>query len=396
MLVGDFMFYLGIDIGKNTHVASLIDDEKNIIFKSFSFSNSTDGAKALLDMLEPFKDSLEIGLEATGHYWLSLYSFLFENNFSLHVINPIQTDGWRKGSEIRKKKNDTIDSILIADLIRYGDFLETSLSDENYLSLRSLSRFRSYQISTIGDLKRKVISLLDQVFPEYEKLFSDIFGKTSKEILLSLTSPSDFDNISAKKLKQILKNIRQKDFAKNKITELSKVAKSSFGVTFCLDSFSLQIKMLINQIDFIENQIKEIEVEISNIMNKINSPITSVPGIGNILGATILGEIGDISRFSNPSKLVAYAGIDSKVSQSGEYEASGLSITKRGSSHLRKALFQAALVAEFKDPVFQAFYRKKVSEGKHHFVATTAVARKLVHVLHAVLTKNEPYIIKEV
>lgn len=386
------MFYLGIDIGKNTHIASLIDEKKNVIFKSFSFSNSIEGANSLLSKLLPFKDSIEIGLEATGHYWLSLYSFLCDNNFTVHVINPIQTDAWRKGSEIRKKKNDTIDSILIADLIRYGDFLETSLSDENYLSLRNLSRFRSYQIASISDLKRKVISLLDQVFPEYEKYFSDIFGKTSKEILLSFSSPSDFEHISARKLKQTLKNIRQKDFAKSKIDELAKVAKSSFGIKFCLDSFSLQIKLLINQIDFIEGQIKEIEHEISLIMQKINSPITSIPGIGSTLGATILGEIGDISRFSNPSKLVAYAGIDSKVIQSGEYESSGLPITKRGSAHLRKALFQAALVAEFNDPVFSAYYNKKISEGKHHFVATTAVARKLVHVLHAVLSKNEPYI----
>lgn len=114
-------------------------------------------------------------MEATGHYWLSIYSFLVEKNLSVHVINPIQTDGWRNGIEIRKRKTDIIDSILIADLLRYGDFLETSLSNEDYLSLRNLTRFRSYLISSVSDLKRKTIAVLDQVFPEYASSFSNIF-----------------------------------------------------------------------------------------------------------------------------------------------------------------------------------------------------------------------------
>ncbi len=270
------MFYLGIDIGKNTHVASLVDDKKKVIFKAFSFSNSIDGAESLILKLEAFKNELEVGMEATGHYWLSLYSYLVEKNFTVRVINPIQTDGWRQG----------------ADLLRYGDFVETSLSNEDYLSLRNLSRFRSYLISSIGDLKRKTIALLDQVFPVQYASFSNIFGKTSKEILSNFSTPSDFE---------------------------------------------------------------------------------------------------DIKRFSNPSKLVAYAGLDASVSQSGEYESTYNHMSKRGSPYLRRALFQSALRAEFCDPVFSAYYQKKITEGKHHLVATNAVARKLWHTIFAVLTKNEPY-----
>lgn len=385
------MFFLGIDIGKNTHVASLIDDNKNVIFKAFSFSNTVIGAQSLLEKLTHVAESLEIGMEATGHYWLSLYSFLVEKGFCVHVINPIQTDGWRRGIEIRKRKTDIIDSILIADLIRYGDFVETSLANEDLLSLRNLTRFRSYLVSSVGDLKRKSIALLDQVFPEYESTFSDIFGKTSKEILRNLSSPSDFEDLSCDKLNSILENIRDKNFAKMKINQLSDKAKSSFGVNMCLDSFSLQIKFLIEQIAFIDEQIKVVENEINSIMQKINSPITTIPGIGSVTGAVILGEIGDISRFSNPSKLVAYAGIDATVSQSGEYEATINRMSKRGSAYLRRALFQSALRAEFCDPVFSAYYQKKISQGKHHLVATNAVARKLVHTIFAVLVKNEAY-----
>lgn len=245
------MFYLGIDIGKNTHVASLMDDKKKVVFKAFSFSNSIDGAESLICKLDPFKNELEIGMEATGHYWLSLYSYLCEKDFAVRVINPIQTDGWRQGIEIRKRKTDIIDSLLIADLLRYGDFVETSLSNEDYLSLRSLSRFRSYLISSIGDLKRKTIALLDQVFPEYASSFSNIFGKTSKEILSNFSTPSDFEDISSEKLTSFLENISKKKYASRKIEEISKKASTSFGINFCMDSFSLQIKILIEQISFI-------------------------------------------------------------------------------------------------------------------------------------------------
>lgn len=385
------MFYLGIDIGKNTHVASLVDDKKKVIFKAFSFSNSIDGAESLILKLEAFKNELEVGMEATGHYWLSLYSYLVEKNFTVRVINPIQTDGWRQGIEIRKRKTDIIDSLLIADLLRYGDFVETSLSNEDYLSLRNLSRFRSYLISSIGDLKRKTIALLDQVFPEYASSFSNIFGKTSKEILSNFSTPSDFEDINSDDLNTFLESVTRKNYASKKIDELSKKASSSFGINFCLDSFSLQIKMLIEQISFIQNQVSDVENEIEVLLEKLNSPITTIPGIGSVNAATILGEIGDIKRFSNPSKLVAYAGLDASVSQSGEYESTYNHMSKRGSPYLRRALFQSALRAEFCDPVFSDYYQKKISEGKHHLVATNAVARKLCHTIFAVLTKNEPY-----
>lgn len=385
------MFYLGIDIGKNTHVASLVDDKKNVIFKAFSFSNSINGAESLVLKLEAFKNELEVGMEATGHYWLSLYSYLAQKNFTVRVINPIQTDGWRQGVEIRKRKTDIIDSLLIADLLRYGDFVETSLSNEDYLSLRNLSRFRSYLISSIGDLKRKTIALLDQVFPEYASSFSNIFGKTSKEILSNFSTPSDFEDINSDDLNTFLESVSRKNYASKKINELSKKASSSFGINFCLDSFSLQIKMLIEQISFIQNQVCDVENEIEVLLEKLNSPITTIPGIGSVNAATILGEIGDIKRFSNPSKLVAYAGLDASISQSGEYESTYNHMSKRGSPYLRRALFQSALRAEFCDPVFSDYYQKKISEGKHHLVATNAVARKLCHTIFAVLTKNEPY-----
>ncbi|MDR2022040.1 MAG: IS110 family transposase [Hungatella sp.] len=385
------MFYLGIDIGKNTHVASLMNENAKVIFKAHSFSNTSDGASSLLEKITPYAAELEIGMEATGHYWLSLFSFLIENHFVVHVINPIQTDGWRKGTEIRKRKTDSIDSVLIADFIRYGDFIETSLADEDTMSLRNLSRFRNYLVSSIGDLKRKTICVLDQIFPEYHNAFSNIFGKTSKELLLLLNTPNDYEDITSGQLEELLSQVTLKDFASKKFKAISSLARTSFGITFCVDSFSFQLKLLIEQINFIEKQVSDVEKQMSELLVKIKTPITTIPGIGDVIGATILGELGDVSRFSNGAKLVAYAGIDASVSQSGEYESSNNHMSKRGSPYLRKALFRAAFVASNTDPVFKAYYQKKRMEGKHHNVAVGAVARKLCYTIYAVLKNNIPY-----
>ena len=208
------MFYLGIDIGKSFHVASLIDEKKNVIFKGFQFKNTTDDATKLLEKISSYPE-IEIGMEATGHYWLALYSFLVKNNFVVHVVNPIQTDSWRNSTKIRPHKTDKIDSLIIADFIRYGEYSETSLASEEILEIRNLSRFRISLVDSIGDLKRRTVCVLDQLFPEYESVFSNIFGKTSKEILNFFSSPADFDNISAEKFKFAFGKSHQKTFCSN-------------------------------------------------------------------------------------------------------------------------------------------------------------------------------------
>jgi len=388
------MLYLGIDIGKNSHAASLMDDAGKVVIKGFSFSNTTDGGESLLLMLSkyaPTVEEVEIGMEATGHYWLALFSFLYDKGYNIHVINPIQTDGWRKGTEIRKRKTDIIDSVLIADLIRHGSFVETSLMDEDLFSLRNLTRFRTYLVDSISDLKRKVICLLDQIFPEYQSIFSDVFGVTSKELLLTYSTPGELEGLCVDSLAELLAELSRKKIPFEKAEKLSSLAAKSFGVTFSKDAFSFQLKLLIQQMQFIELQVKDTEKEIKRILEKTESVITTITGIGEVTGSTILSEIGDINRFDSPMKLVAFAGIDASVSQSGEYESTHNVMSKRGSPYLRRALYQAATVAAFKDPSLSLFYQKKRLEGKHHKTCIGAVARKLCYIIYAVLKNNKPY-----
>lgn len=217
----------------------MMDESRKVVFKAFSFPNTSDGGKSLFLKLSSYSSdtaSFEVGMEATGHYWLVVYSFLYEKGFTQHIINLIQTNSWRKGKEISKRKNDTIDSVIIADLIRYGQFVETHLVGEDLFSLRNLTRFRSYLTESVGDLKRKVVCVLDQVFPEYQSVFSDIFGKISKEILMQFSSPSDFEGIPSGTLSELLARISQQKIGCQKAEMLKDAARHSFGITFAQDA----------------------------------------------------------------------------------------------------------------------------------------------------------------
>ncbi len=246
-------------------------------------------------------------------------------------------------------------------------------------------------VDSCSDCKRRVIALLDQVFPEYQKFFSDTFGTSSKEILLKYPTSEDILSISTKKLSKILEKASKGRFSLEKAENLKFVAEHSFGVSFAKDAFSFQIKQLIQQVIFIENQIEDLETQISNLLSKTNQVITTISGIGETLGAIIVSEIGDIHRFDSTSKLVAFAGLDVKVNQSGEFSGTKNKISKRGSPYLRRAIRLAAKKAAFCDPVLSDYYQSLKCRGKHHLTAVGAVARKLCNVIFVILRENRAY-----
>ena len=387
------MYYLGIDIGKNNHEAGFIRDDGSHVGKSLRFTNTQEGFQKLLQFLEqrlPEQESFCVGMEATGHYWLALYSFLREQGFVLHVINPIQSDSLRN-FHIRQQKTDAVDCFLVAEVIRFGKFSETHLADEDILVLRNLARFRESLKDSCADYKRQVITVMDQVFPEYDTLFSNLFGESSKAFLKTYGTPDQVVEVNTKSLAALLSKASRGRHSTEKARELKSLAARSVGLTLCSDAFAFQIRILIEQIEFTEKQIDEIDKKIAKQLKKLNSVILTIPGVGPATGAIILGEIGDISRFSNPKKLVAFAGIDPTAFQSGNFVGQHNRLSKKGSSYLRRAVWMSALIAARHDPVFKAFYEKKRSEGKAHGTALGAVSRKLLYTIHAVLKANQPY-----
>jgi len=387
------MFYIGIDIAKNKHEASLVDVSGKALVDSISFSNSKEGCEKLLALMERFqvaKDDVVIGMEATGHYWLSVHAFFFELGYDVKVINPIQSEAFRK-MYIRQTKNDSKDSYIIAQIMRFGQFSSTNLSEGGVIALRQLSRYRLALVDSCSDCKRRVIALLDQVFPEYGKFFSDTFGVTSKEVLLNYPTPEDMLTVSTNELAEVLNKASRGRFKEDKAAELQTLANNTFGIHFAKDAFAFQIRQLIEQLVFLENQIAELESEIAILLEQMGSFITTISGIGDTLGAIIISEIGDIHRFDTPGKLVAFAGLDVKVNQSGEFSSTRNKISKRGSPYLRRAIWLAAGRATFCDPILSEYYQSLRERGKHHLTAVGAVARKMCNIIFVILKENRPY-----
>lgn len=388
------MFYIGIDIAKRSHQAAVTDASGELIVKPFSFKNSALGFAQFLSVLEENSVAYSccvIGLEATGHYWYPLYFFLVEQKFTVKVFNPIQTAAFREIA-IRKVKNDNHDSIMIADFTRFGRYSETYIPSEAMLALKNLSRFRLSVSDLCSDLKRRTLVLLDQIFPEYSSVFSDTFGTTSKHLLEKYSTPDEFSEISTTKLANFIHKISRGRFGREKAELIKAAAHDSVGISYAIDTFSFQIKQLVEQIEFMEDQLNEIDAEMAKLLAQSEySVITTISGIGPTLGSIIVSEIGDIERFETSSKLVAYAGLDASVKQSGEFNSTQNKISKRGSPHLRRALWMAAFMSLRSDPALYDYYSRLRARGKSHRLATTAVARKLCIIVWAIMKSKQPY-----
>ena len=386
------MYIVGIDIGKNHHEASIVSPEGKQIGRSLRFATTHKGADSLMSFI--FKNignsPCVFGMEATGHYWYPIYSFLKAKGYTIYVINPIQSDSLRK-MYIRQTKNDSIDSFLIAEVIRFGQFGTTSMADENILAMRQLCRYRDSVISSRTEIKLRIGTIMEQIFPEYEKQFSSLWVSTSMGILEKYLTPENIENAPIDELFEIIKDKSHNRLTKAKAISIKGAAADTFGIKIAQDAFSFQLKQLIDRMNFLDKQIEALDCQILEYYEKFDCYLHTIPGIGMIAAATILAEIGDINRFKSSSALVAFAGIDPTVRQSGEFSSTHNHMSKRGSPYLRHAIFLAATTCSFHNSPLNAYYKKKRDQGKHHLTATGAVARKLTTVIYAVLRDSKPY-----
>lgn len=388
------MFYAGIDIAKCDHVIGATDEQGKTVCKPMQFDNSTSGFDRCVTYLEGLsgsKSELVVGMEATGHYWLPLFCRLQEEGYDVVVINPIRTDAMRRFKGSKRVKTDIIDCVLIAETLRCGDFEPSKLGDEAMIELRQLTRLHQELKGNVADLKRQVIVALDQVFPEYDSIFSNTFGESSKAFLKRCPTPEECLRIRVDSLAKTLEKASHGKLGRKKADEIKDIAKTSCGINVATSAFSFQIKLLIDQINFIERQITEVEEKIKDGLDTIEPLILTIPGIGHTLGAQIVSEIGDVRRFHNASSIVKYAGINPSISQSGKFSSDVNHITKQGSPYLRRALYLAAMAQLKLDTPLRKYYTKKRTDGKTHREALVALSRKLVHVIYAVLSKQEPY-----
>jgi len=292
------MLYIGIDIHKRTHEVMILDPVGKPLVKSFKMGNTHDDLTLLLERIgkvNPEGGSLRFGMEATGHYWLALYSHLRAANQEVVILNPLRTHAYRARS-VRPAKNDRIDARCIAEIIRSDPQSDYSLANEALLGLRQLTRLRVDLVDLVSDQKRRLLTLLDQIFPEYETFFGETYCKSSLALLQTYPTPADLVAAGVDALTSLLEQHSHNYYGREKAEAILHAAQHSFGVPFGQRAHGIQIRLLAGQIAYLEAQQKQLDREIATLLGTIPNCLTTMSGVGNILAAALLGEIGDIRR----------------------------------------------------------------------------------------------------
>ena len=387
------MIFVGIDVSKDKHDCFIISSEGEILADGFTISNSKEGFEMLLQTINTctgIDQKIKVGLEATGHYSYNLLGFLLDNGFPTYVINPLHTNLYRKSLSLRKTKTDKVDARTIASMLMSDVSLKpyTNLAYHNS-ELKSLTRYRFDKVSERSKLKTSVSRLVNILFPELEKLLPTLHIVSAYALLSELPSAKHIANVHLTHLTNLLHSASKGHYGREKAIQIRDTARNSVGIY--MPAKALELKHTIKLIREFNNEIAEIEAEIQSIMLKIDSPITTIPGISLRMGAMIIAEIGDFNNFDSPDKILAFAGLSPSTYQSGQLNNCYAHMEKRGSRYLRYALFNATKFVCNWCPVFSDYLAKKRSEGKHYNVAISHAAKKLVRLIFAMQRSGQPY-----
>ena len=387
------MVYLGIDVAKDKHDCYIANSDGEVLADVFTIPNDQIGFNLLFQTLQsvaPDLSKVKVGLEATGHYSYNILGFLLGKGLATFVINPLHTNLFRKSTSLRRTKTDKVDARTIAAMLA-SDVVLTSYTAKSYHNeeLKSLTRYRFDKVQERAKLKSSVARLVSILFPELEKLVPTLHMHTVYALLTEFPGARQIASCHLTRLTHLLSESSKGRYKRDKAIQIRETARSSIGSV--MPAKSLELKHTIHLIEVLTEEIDEIELSIKRIMDADPSPILTIPGISYRMGAMILGEIGDFSRFSSPDQILAYAGLSPSTYQSGKLNNAYPHMEKRGSHYLRFALFNATRFVCNWDPTFAAYLAKKRAEGKHYYVAISHAAKKLVRLIFALVRSGQAY-----
>ena len=387
------MIYVGIDVAKDKHDCCIINSDANQIFPIFTIPNNRDGFNELFEKIFSVSKDLseiKVGLEATGHYSQNLLVSLIEKGLTTYLINPLHTNLYRKGLSLRKTKTDKVDASSIAMMLITDKTLKPySISSYHNEDLKSLTRYRFHKVQECSKLKTSVSRLVSILFPELEKIVSSLHSVSVYALLSEFPGASYVANSHLTHLTNLLKKASRGRYGRDMALTIREAARNSVGISSI--SKSLELRHTIHLINVMNNEISEIEREIKILLKSLESQIFSIPGISFRLGAMILAEIGDFSRFENADQILAFAGLAPSIYQSGQFTSIHANMEKRGSKYLRYALFNAAKYVCLWNDNFSAYLARKIKEGKHYNVAISHAAKKLTRLIFALAKSGEAY-----
>lgn len=380
------MYVIGIDVSKYKHDCIIVDDDTGLIVRDvFSFDNTRTGFNQFLDVLltlDPLRKK-KIGFESTGHYQDNLKIFLRNEGLEFMEINALLVHKFRSSQTLRGVKTDKTDAMLIANYLSKMDYKPYPKIVYNILALRALCKRHFDLTNERTKYLVRITNFLDRTFPELKPFFKgNLKSKTLMFLLHNYGLPSKIANMNTASY-NLLRTTSYGKFSVAQFVKLKELAQQTVGFSYETDAF--EIRSLLAIYDAINKELSLVETHISTMMSKSKSKLPTIKGIGIVSAATILAEIEDISRFSSPDKLLAFAGLDPRLYQSGTQTFKGR-MNKKGSAVLRRVLMNSATSLLVFNPAFYDYYRRKRDEGKAHRVALSHLARKLVRLIFKIET----------
>lgn len=385
--------FCGIDVAKQKHVACVLDQDGQFVARAQSFNNDAKGYESVLARLKNAGGSRQVlvAMEATGHYWYSLHDFLVRQGYTVVVLNPIQT-AQQANKGIRKSQTDKIDARHIATLVKNGEHRPALVPGECAMTCRQLTRLRYTLIRQIARIKQLVWSRLHPVWPEYEPLFADPFGKTSRKLLMTAPTPADLLALSDQELNELIRKTSRGKFGPARACKIRQAAAYTVGMRRGLEGTRISIRSLLAQIEVLLPIREQLEADIAALADRLPGHILTLPGTDALKAVSLFGETDPIEAFTAPAQLVAFAGLDPVVSESGQYKAPRRRISKRGSPFLRRTLWAMTMRALQQEGDLRNYWLRKRREGVHHLAAVTATTIKLCHVTWRILTDRRDYL----
>ena len=389
------MICVGIDAASQKHDICIMNHDGEVFKRIFTIKNSKSEYKKLLNEIEAAKKFWEdskvcIGIESTGVYSETLIDYLSKiEAYEIIYINPILTNMFQHSEVIHYAKTDKIDAkgICLFLFDKHKRLYTYTRPSYTILEMKSLGREMDHLNKMITKTSNHLTGLLHIVFPEIFNVFNKVKHKTCLEYLKLYPTPDMV--VHKRNLNIVSKNVGPGGRIESDINDLIRYAKETIGKYSKSDA--IIVYSLAQQLSFLYQQ-KEMMIErMDDVVHENYKHLLSIPGMGPITACTIIGEIGNITNFHGAGSLVAYAGINPMVYESGNYKATSLSMSKKGSSYLRNAIITVSRLIIFHDETFKRYFDKKIAEGKHYNVAIGHVSNKLTRVIYRILKYGENY-----